>query len=140
MAIKKPSPIPLLTPKEAWQRLAHQPEAVLVDVRCRAEWLFVGVPDTSPLGKKVLFVEWQDMAGMQNPNFMEEIKAVAEGNAQLLMLCRSGQRSQLAAEAAVACGMHAANITSGFEGDLDSHHKRKSINGWCADGLPWRQL
>ena len=35
------------------------PKAVLVDVRTRAEWAFVGVPDLSNLGRDVLLIEWQ---------------------------------------------------------------------------------
>lgn len=141
-----PHPIAQLTPDQAWQHLTSQPEAVLVDVRCRAEWLFVGVPDLAALAtntassKKLLLLEWQDIAGSPNPNFIAELKSVASDNAYLLMLCRSGQRSQLAAEAALAAGMQAANIQHGFEGDLNHQQQRKSVNGWCVAGLPWRQF
>ena len=36
-----------ITPEAAWELLQSNPEAVLVDVRTRAEWQYVGVPDTS---------------------------------------------------------------------------------------------
>jgi hypothetical protein len=44
---------------EMWKRLKSDPKAVLVDVRTRAEWAFVGVPDLSSLGRDVLLIEWQ---------------------------------------------------------------------------------
>ncbi len=34
-----------LTPREAWELLGSEPDAVLVDCRTRAEWSYVGVPD-----------------------------------------------------------------------------------------------
>ena len=40
-----------LTPQESWEILASNPKALLVDVRTQAEWNFVGVPDTSDLGR-----------------------------------------------------------------------------------------
>ena len=45
--------------EEVWARLAEDKGAVLIDVRTRAEWAFVGLPDLSQLDKRVLTVEWQ---------------------------------------------------------------------------------
>ena len=138
-ASPSPPAAPNLSPKEAWDCLANQAEAVLVDVRTGAEWLFVGVPDLSALGKQVLFVEWQDIVGNPNPNFIAELQSQAAPDSLFLMLCRSGKRSLAASEAALAAGLKAANVACGFEGDLDAAQQRKSINGWCVAGLPWRQ-
>ena len=44
---------------ETWKRLEGDPKAVLVDVRTRAEWAFVGIPDLSRLDREVLLMEWQ---------------------------------------------------------------------------------
>ena len=44
---------------ETWKHLKSDPKAVLVDVRTRAEWAFVGVPDLFSLGRDVLLIEWQ---------------------------------------------------------------------------------
>ena len=38
-----------LTPREAWEKLENNPDAVLVDCRTQAEWSFVGVPDLEVL-------------------------------------------------------------------------------------------
>ena len=48
-----------LSPKEAWDLLARESGAVLVDCRSQAEWSFVGTPDLGSLGKRPVFVEWQ---------------------------------------------------------------------------------
>ena len=40
-----------LTPAQAWDLLASDERAVLVDVRTEAEWRYVGVPDVAGLGR-----------------------------------------------------------------------------------------
>ena len=52
---------------ETWKRLRGDPKAVLVDVRTRAEWAFVGVPDLSKLGRNVLLIEWQRFPTIGSP-------------------------------------------------------------------------
>ncbi len=129
-----------LDPQEAWELLATNPDAVLVDVRTDAEWRFVGVPDTSSLNKGALLVEWNTATG-RNPDFLDELAAhgVSPESGPVLFLCRSGVRSVAAAQAATAAGISPAyNITEGFEGPLDDAGHRGGA-GWKASGLPWRQ-
>ncbi|GAA4682540.1 rhodanese-like domain-containing protein [Gordonia humi] len=130
-----------ITPREAWDRLQTNPKAVLVDCRTHAEWSFVGVPDVSSLGKHAVFVEWIDYPhGARNQRFVEQLReAGVSDDDEVLFLCRSGQRSIGAAEAATAAGVaRAYNILDGFEGGLDAAGHRGSA-GWRADDLPWRQ-
>lgn len=132
-----------VTPAQAWDLLRDNPDAVLVDVRTAAEWRFVGVPDTSSLGRPILRVEWVDGAGQLNPEFLEQLADSLSRNrsttAPLLFLCRSGQRSAAAASAATAAGYAAAyNVSDGFEGPLDGDGHRGNA-GWRTHGLPWRQ-
>ena len=69
-----------LTPTEAWSMLVGNENAVLVDVRTRPEWLFVGVPDLSKVDKKPVFLEWQIYPTMdQNPGFVGCIKELEIG-------------------------------------------------------------
>ena len=57
-----------------------------------------------------------------------------------LLLCRSGKRSALAAEAATKAGApFVFNVLEGFEGDLDENYQRGRLNGWRTHGLPWVQ-
>ena len=131
-----------ITPADAWRRLAENPRAVLVDCRTKAEWNFVGVPDVSSLGKETRLIEWVDYPnGMQNPRFLDELRAagISEDD-EILFLCRSGQRSIGAAEAATAAGFATAyNILDGFEGGVDADGHRGTV-GWRAESLPWRQF
>ena len=65
-----------LTPKEAWEILAKEPDAVLVDCRTDAEWNFVGLPDLSGVGKEVALIPWQVFPSMGgNPRFVEQVSA-----------------------------------------------------------------
>lgn len=135
-------------PETVYEILESDPSANIVDVRTRAEWTFVGVPDLSALGRRVLKIEWisyPDMA--HNRHFLEQLLGRLEGKAstRLFFLCRSGSRSleaaRLVASAMAAEGrtVHCTNIAGGFEGDIDGDGRRGTVNGWKACGLPWRQ-
>lgn len=122
--------------------LSHEPEAVLVDVRSRAEWSFVGAPDLSELGKATTFVEWQSFPGMiPNEDFAEELRASGVSPDQtVVFICRSGQRSMHAAVAMTKRGYaRCFNLAGGFEGPLDSEAHRGRRDGWKVGGLPWKQ-
>jgi rhodanese-related sulfurtransferase len=129
-----------VTPTEAWQLLEREPEAVLVDVRSEPEWAFVGVPDVSPVGKRVVTVEWSHWpSGRRNETFLEQLAEAGVTGGPVVFLCRSGVRSQGAATVATAAGIAPSyNIEDGFEGQLDAEGHRGN-GGWRAAGLPWRQ-
>ena len=38
----------------AWDGLNAEPRSQLVDVRTRAEWTYVGIPDLGPIGKRAV--------------------------------------------------------------------------------------
>jgi rhodanese-related sulfurtransferase len=127
---------------EAWDRLKNDPKAQLLDVRTQAEWNFVGLPDLSPIGRRVHCVEWQGFpTGARNSGFVAEAsRALDDPTTQVIVICRSGARSRAAAIALTQAGFaQAFNISDGFEGDPDSEGHRNNINGWKASGLPWRQ-
>jgi rhodanese-related sulfurtransferase len=132
-----------LTPRQAWDLLAADERAVLVDVRTDAEWRYVGVPDTSPLGRRPALIEWSTYpSGQPNPDFVASLRAagLTPGDARpVVFLCRSGVRSVAAATAATAAGYGPAyNVVEGFEGNVgpDGH---RGAQGWRAVGLPWTQ-
>ncbi|HEX5333904.1 MAG TPA: rhodanese-like domain-containing protein [Cellulomonas sp.] len=132
-----------LTPQQAWDLLAADERAVLVDVRTDAEWRYVGVPDTSSLGRRAALIEWSTYpSGQPNPNFLASLAAagLTPGDARpVVFLCRSGVRSVAAATAATAAGYGPAyNVLDGFEGNVgpDGH---RGAQGWRAAGLPWTQ-
>lgn len=127
---------------EAWERLSQDPKAQLVDVRTVAEWNFVGLPDLSAVGRRVICIEWQGFpTGARNPGFVAEATAaLPDKEAPVFLLCRSGARSRAAAMALTEAGFRQAfNIADGFEGQPDQDSHRGTVNGWKAADLPWRQ-
>jgi rhodanese-related sulfurtransferase len=128
-----------LPPGDAFERLVSDPDAVLVDVRTPAEWQYVGVPDLSSIGKRVVGVSWPLPGQGTAQHFVEQLGDLEPGT-PLLFICRSGHRSRSAAVAATAAGFaEAYNVAEGFEGDLDPTGHRGTVSGWKVAGLPWRQ-
>ncbi len=131
-----------LTARQAYDLLADDPAVVLVDVRTKAEWAYVGTPDLAPVGKEAVLVEWLTYpAGTLNPAFLDELAAHGvHAGTPVLFLCRSGVRSVAAAELATRAGFTRAwNVSGGFEGPPDADGHRGTTDGWKAAGLPWKQ-
>ncbi len=122
-------------PHVAWQ-LVSAGDAMLVDVRSAEERKFVGhVPQS-------LHVPWATGTALtRNPRFVRELEAKTGGKeAVVLLLCRSGKRSALAAEAAAKAGFtQVYNVLEGFEGELDTQQHRGGADGWRFHRLPWVQ-
>lgn len=132
--------------REVWNRLKEDPAAVLIDVRTRAEWSYVGLPDLSSIGKQPFLVEWQTFPDNRvDPGFTERLSSMLEAagvdkQAELFFICRSGARSRSAAQAMAEAGYVACrNVADGFEGPVDSNRHRGQMAGWKAAGLPWAQ-
>jgi rhodanese-related sulfurtransferase len=124
-----------VTPPDAWA-LVQSGQAVLVDVRTNEERVFVGYVPGS------VHVPWATGTSLtRNPRFVRELEAKLGGKERIaVLLCRSGKRSALAAEAATKAGAaFVFNVLEGFEGDLDEQYQRGRINGWRLHGLPWIQ-
>lgn len=121
-------------PRDAWA-LVQAGAAVLVDVRSAEERKFVGhVPD-------VAHVAWASGTSLtRNPRFVRELEAKVRKDEPVLLLCRSGKRSALAAEAATKAGfLNVYNVQEGFEGELNEAGQRGTADGWRFRGLPWVQ-
>jgi len=128
-----------LSSTEAFELLSSNPDAVLVDVRTQAEWMFVGVPDLAPIDKEAHLLEWNQYPSGHNTLFVRQLmEAVPDTSAPILLLCRSGARSLAAAEALSEAGyQRPINVSAGFEGDLNAENHREG--GWKTNGLPWKQ-
>lgn len=133
-----------LTPKQARQLLHDNPRAVFIDVRSHMEYLFIG----HPVG--AINISWIDEPDWKvNPNFAREVRQLLLGGAThmhdissvpVVLICRSGKRSVEAGLKLEEAGLaEVYNVLHGFEGDLDDHHRRSTVNGWRRDGLPWEQ-
>lgn len=106
---------------DVWERLQADQRAVLVYVRTRAEWAFVGLPDLSSLGKRLLTQEWQTFPDSRvDPTFAQRLEdtlksAGVKEDDEIFFICRSGGRSRMAAEALTANGFRRCrNVAEGF--------------------------
>jgi rhodanese-related sulfurtransferase len=131
---------------DAYAMLEGDKSAVLVDVRTKAEWAYVGLPDLSGIGKEAVLIEWQEFPTMKvaadfTPHLVEILREQGvPATAPVLFLCRSGARSRAAAIAMTEAGQERCyNIAQGFEGPLDEKQQRGAVDGWKARGLPWAQ-
>jgi rhodanese-related sulfurtransferase len=127
-----------LQPKQAYDFLHANAEALFIDCRSEMEYLFVG----HALG--ALHVAWNDGPDWEvNPHFVGQVKKLAGTNhamRPIVLICRSGNRSQEAGEALEAHGfVRVYNVVHGFEGELNDKHQRNHLTGWRHDGLPWEQ-
>jgi len=143
-----------LTALEAYRMKTELADkALFVDVRTRAELEFVGVPDTIDVNIPYVFNrfdQWNEkkhrFKKYPNSNFTVAIedrlaKAGLDKNSTIIVMCRSGYRSAMAAEL-----LHKHNynnvysVIDGFEGDKiksgpDAGKRNK--NGWKNSNLPW---
>ena len=133
-----------IRPVEAYEILQNNSQAVLIDVRSTMEYEYVGHPLSAlhvPIKEPPDWQTVQDFAGLVR----NALKTRFAGNGSdeerpLLMMCRSGKRSELGAEILIKDGFNNVyNILEGFEGDRDDEGHRNSINGWRYHGLPWEQ-
>jgi rhodanese-related sulfurtransferase len=131
-------------------RRAYPGQIVLVDIRSHIEAAYVGQPDTVDIHVPYLAPERPPgdtaVAGIRlrrNPAFVDGVKAALarlDGPAEptVLLLCRSGRRSAIAADALMAAGVaRVYSIVDGFEGDLGASGRR-DVNGWKNAGGGWR--
>ena len=130
-----------LNPQEAWRVLQEAPQAALVDIRSTMEYLFVGHPSGA------LHVPWIDEPSWDvDPDFVAHLiqelggDAAAAQQRQVILICRSGNRSEHAGRLLQEHGFRqVAHVADGFEGELDAEHHRGTLNGWRFEGLPWEQ-
>ncbi len=123
--------IPDITQTESWELLGNEPDAVLIDVRTDGEWDGIGIADVSSLEREMRLVQWITQPGsVPNDNFLAEASDGLALDTPIVLLCRSGVRSQAAGTKMAEAGFtRAYNIIGGFEGSAQA-------SGWKTN-LPW---
>lgn len=131
-----------LSPREAYEFLDENPEALLIDIRSSMEYLFVGHPKGS------IHIAWIDEPSWEvDPNFVKNITALCEKknkenpqDVPIVLICRSGKRTLDAGDLLIAYDFtNVMHIDEGFEGDKDENNHRGTLGGWRFHGLPWEQ-
>ena len=102
----------------------------LLDVRTQEEWDNIGRPDGEKLGLKTHFVTIvRSSDPSANKDFIQEVKNKADSNKQLLIICKAGGRSMMAAQLLSQENITCINVSDGFEGNSENV-------GWKNEGLP----
>ena len=116
-----------ITCKEIKDYLKNNPKAILLDVRTQEEWDNIGKPDGDKIGLKTYFLEIRRDAFF---DFVQEFKNLnINKNKEILVICKSGERSQISAELLFRENYKSINISDGFMGSQEGV-------GWKNSGLP----
>ena len=120
-----------LVAKDIKSYLMAEPSSVLLDVRTNEEWETIGKPEGEKIGIKTYFLSIQfGKERIFNENFIQEFKNLAiNQDKNILIICRSGVRSQFTAELLNKKNYTCINISDGFEGNQENV-------GWKRCGLP----
>ena len=120
-----------LASKDIKSYLMAEPNSVLLDVRTKEEWGTIGKPDGEKIGLKTYFLSIQfGNERILNENFIQEFKNLKiNQDKNILITCRSGARSQFAAERLPKEHYTGVNISDGFEGNQENV-------GWKKCDLP----
>ena len=117
--------------KEIMDYLKKNPKCALLDVRTKEEWDTIGKPNGEKIGLKTHFLSIQfGDERIFNENFVKEFKNLnISQDHEILTMCRSGSRSQAAAELLTRENYTCSNISDGFEGNQENV-------GWKKCDLP----
>ena len=121
-----------LAAKDIKSYLMAEPDSVLLDVRTNEEWETIGKPEGEKIGLKTYFLSIQfSEERIFNENFVQEFKNLAiNQDKNILVICRSGARSQFVAELLNQKENYTCiNISDGFEGNQENV-------GWKRCDLP----
>jgi rhodanese-related sulfurtransferase len=152
---------------EAYDMLNTVPDTYLIDIRTRAEYQYVGHPDKAYHFPYMFFspdfVKKDEIYGyilsQKNKDFMDEISKAFKKTDNLLIICRDGTLSALAADELLKEGFKKIfDVYDGFEGaefpsfeDKNRHkyyrqlaktykiygYQHRRHYGWQWWGLPW---
>ncbi len=113
--------------KEIKDYLKKNPKSVLLDVRTQEEWDDDGKPDGDKIGLKTYFLEIRRDAFF---DFVQEFNNLnINKDKEVLVICKSGERSQISAELLSRENYKSINISDGFLGSQEGV-------GWKKSGLP----
>jgi len=118
--------------KEIKDYIKNNSKCVLLDVRTNQEWDQDGRPDGDKIELKSYFLSIQmGEERIFNENFVNEFKNLKiEKDREILTICRTGGRSQAAAELLTKEGYNCSNISDGFLGNGNEKI------GWKNNRLP----
>ena len=121
------------TPTAAHERLSAAKDALYLDVRTEAE--FERGHPAGALNVPVVFLDPAGGPSQPNPAFVDQVKAIASADRELIVGCQAGGRSQRACDILAQAGYtDLTNVQGGFGGARD--RAGNVIKGWRDSGLP----
>ena len=116
-----------ITCKEIKDYVKNNSKSVLLDVRTQEELDHIGKPDGDKIGLKTYFLE---IRRDELFDFVKEFKNLnISQDKEVLVICASGERSQITAELLSKENYKSINISDGFMGSQEGI-------GWKKNGLP----
>ena len=116
-----------MTCKEIKDHVKNNPKSVLLDVRTQEELNNIGKPDGDKIGLKTYFLEIRRDSFF---DFVQEFKNFnINQDKEILVICKSGERSQISAELLSRENYKSINISDGFMGSQEGI-------GWINNSLP----
>ena len=110
--------------KELKDHVKNNPKSVLLDVRTQQELDNIGKPDGDKIGLKTYFLEIRRDASY---DFVKEFKNFnINQNKEILVICASGERSQISAELLSKENYKSINVSDGFKGSQEGVGWKKS--------------
>ena len=137
-----------VTPQEAYNLVADDDNAFILDVRTADEWKWVGHPGANLEGEGSPDLDGQvinisshtirkGIFGL-NRSFLKDVNQVFGDNPDVILItmCKTGGRAAAAAQLLEDNGYTVINMQYAFEGPADIFGYR-TINGWKVRGLPY---
>ena len=116
-----------ITCKEIKDYVKNNSKGVLLDVRTQEELDNIGKPDGDKIGLKTYFLEIRRDASF---DFVQEFKSLnINQDNEVLVICASGERSQITAELLSRENYKSINVSDGFMGSQEGAD-------WKNNGLP----
>ncbi len=127
--------------RESFEMVMKSPaDTFIIDVRTRAEYEFVGHPDTVNGTANIpykFYPSWE-----LNVDFVSKVAERYKQGDTLILICRSGKRAKAAARLLLdagstrGAGFTVYYMTDSFEGPKDARGLR-TVSGWKVNGLPF---
>lgn len=138
-----------VTAREAYAMWQEAPEEItIIDVRTPEEYLFVGYPTMAwkipVIAQSYTWDAEQEKYPMRLlEDFVARVSEVATPESKIMLMCRAGGRSAMAANLLAQAGFgNVYNIVDGMEGDINGSSESvaqstQPAGGWKNSDCPW---
>lgn len=124
--------IPSVKAFDLWAK--NKDRVKIIDCRTREEFI-AGHPE---MASNIPIEFMINGSVTRNPDFEAEVRKIASETDTVMIICRTGRRSIIAANQIIKAGFsNVINISDGFEGKKGRDAGSAEGSGWKHSGLPW---